>query len=67
MSGCQNTAAFTKGTELCCSPHYPYKEIRAHYTRVAAFKLAARSFATNLQSAFVNLLCFKWSGAGLPG
>ena len=54
-------------TELCCSPHYPYKEIRTHYTRVGAFILAARSFAANLQSAFLYLLCFKWSGAGLPG
>ena len=62
-----DAAASTKGTELCCSPHYPYTEIRTHYTRVAAFTLAARSFATNLQSAFVYLLCFKWSDAGLAG
>ena len=33
--------------------------------RVAAFTLAACSFATNLQSAFVYLLCIKWSDAGL--
>ena len=40
-----------KSTELCGSPYYPYKEIRTHYTRVAAFTLAARTFATDLQSA----------------
>ena len=60
-------ATSTKGTELCCSPHYPYKETRTHHTRVAAFTLTACSFATNLQSAFVYLLCIKWSGAGPPG
>ena len=29
-----SAAAFTKGTELCCSPHYLYKELRTHYTHV---------------------------------
>ena len=28
-----SAATFTKGTELYCSPHYPYKEIRTHYTQ----------------------------------
>ena len=48
-----------KGTEQCCSPHYPHMEIRTHYTRVAAFTLAARSFATNLQRAFVIYCALK--------
>ena len=44
----EGAATFTKGTELCCSPNYPYKEIRTHHTRAAAVTLAARSYATKV-------------------